>query len=204
MKQASMVEDFRPISLCNPLYKIISKFLVNRLKDVLPDVIGDFQNAFVPGRVMMDNCYIAHEILNQVKSRKKRGIFEAILKIDLSKAYDRVCWDLVENILIRMEFPNKWRKWLNICIKSVSYAVLINGEPTEFFKSKAGLRQGYPLSPYLFILVMEVLSRKFVKLKEEGDQRGIRTARRALEINHLFFADDALFCLKLHRMPIEL
>uniref|UniRef100_A0A803M8D3 Reverse transcriptase domain-containing protein n=1 Tax=Chenopodium quinoa TaxID=63459 RepID=A0A803M8D3_CHEQI len=89
-KQPSRMDDFRPISLCNSMYKIISKCLVNRLKKILPETIGEFQNTFVIGRSMVDNCYIAHELLSKVKARRKGGFFEAMLKIDLSKAYGRV------------------------------------------------------------------------------------------------------------------
>ncbi|XP_021743996.1 uncharacterized protein LOC110710043 [Chenopodium quinoa] len=97
------VTDFRPIGLCNSLYKIISKCMVNRLKPILKEVIGEFQNAFILGRMMLDNCFIAHEILHEVKHRKKGGRFEAILKIELSKAYDR---GLLQGIKISRRAPS--------------------------------------------------------------------------------------------------
>uniref|UniRef100_A0A803MUL6 Reverse transcriptase domain-containing protein n=1 Tax=Chenopodium quinoa TaxID=63459 RepID=A0A803MUL6_CHEQI len=146
---------------------------------------------------MSDNCFIAHEILNKVKSKRKSNRFEGILKIDLSKAYDRVRWDFIDKILQHMRFPPRfpptWRQWIMECITTFTYAILINGEPTPFFTPKVDLRQGDPLSPYLFILVMEVLSKKLLALQSSNAIQGIKVARTAPAINHLFFADDTLF-----------
>uniref|UniRef100_A0A803L7J8 Reverse transcriptase domain-containing protein n=1 Tax=Chenopodium quinoa TaxID=63459 RepID=A0A803L7J8_CHEQI len=88
-KHPKKVDEFRPISICNSLYKVIPLCMVNRLKSSLPDLISEFQNAFVPGRLMVDNCYVAHEILSRVKGKRKGGRFEGIMKIDLNKAYDK-------------------------------------------------------------------------------------------------------------------
>ncbi|XP_021857984.2 uncharacterized protein [Spinacia oleracea] len=159
-------------------------------------MVGETQNAFVPGRMMIDNCYIAHETINSVKKRKKGGRFEAVLKVDLSKAYDRVRWDFIIGILTKMEFPQLWIQWITKCISTVSYAILVNGEPTAQIKPGTGLRQGDPLSPYLFILLMEVLSKKIMKLESQGILQGIKVSRNAPTISHLFFADDAIFCFK--------
>ena len=101
-------KDFRPISLCNSSYKIISKTLVNKLKGIMGDLVDKYQNAFVPGRQMSDNCFISHEIINWVKKRKSGNNFAGILKVDLSKAYDRIRWDFVEAMLRKMKFPENW------------------------------------------------------------------------------------------------
>lgn len=189
-------DTLSPISLCNTSYKIISKTLTNRLRVILGDLVGDFQNAFVPGRQLTDNCQIAHEILQWVKKRKKGNLYAGIMKVDLSKAYDSCRWDFVEAVLQRMEFPTKWIKWIMQCITIVSYSILVNGEPTTYFNPKAGLRQGDPLSPYIFILCMEVLSTNLIKTQEEKSIHGIKIARTAPSLSHLFFADDALFFFK--------
>ncbi|XP_021835074.2 uncharacterized protein [Spinacia oleracea] len=195
-QRPSTVGGYRPISLCNSTYKIISKCMVNRIKQILPDLVGETQNAFVLGRMMVDNCFVAHEVINHVKRRKKGGRFEAILKVDLSKAYDRVRWDFVIEILKKMKFPDKWVQWILECISSVTYSILVNGEPSKQITPGTGLRQGDPLSPYLFILVMEVLSLNIMKLEQQGQIQGIKISRNAPSISHLFFADDALFCFK--------
>lgn len=184
----STVGGYRPISLCNSTYKIISKCMVNRIKLILPDLVGETQNAFVPGRMMVDNCHIAHEVINHVKKRKKGGRFEAVLKVDLSKAYDRVRWDFVIEILKKMKFPESWIQWIFKCISSVTYSIIVNGQPSKQITSGTGLRQGDPLSPYLFILLMEVLPSNIMKLEHQGRIQGIKISRNAPSISHLFFA----------------
>ncbi|XP_048503164.1 uncharacterized protein LOC125498892 [Beta vulgaris subsp. vulgaris] len=160
------------------------------------DLVDKYQNAFVPGRQMSDNCFISHEIINWVKKRKKGNSFAGILKVDLSKAYDRIRWDFVEAMLRKMNFPEIWVQWIMQCITTVSYAVLVNGEPSQTIFPSAGLRQGDPLSSYIFILCMEVLSRNLTHLQNMKELEGLKIARTAPKISHLFFADDALFFFK--------
>ena len=159
------------------------------------DIVDEFQNAFVPGRQMSDNCFISHEIINWVRKRKKGNNFAGILKVDLSKAYDRIKWDFVEIMLRKMRFPEIWVVWIMQCI-SISYSVLVNGEPSKVFHPSVGLRQGDPLSSYIFILCMEVLSKNLSKLQNSKELVGLKIARTAPKISHLFFADDALFFFK--------
>ncbi|KAL2901420.1 LINE-1 reverse transcriptase-like protein [Bienertia sinuspersici] len=188
--------DFRPISLCNTSYKIISKCMVNRLKGIIRDIRGEFQNAFIPGRLMNDNCLLAHEFVNWVKHKKKGKLSAAVLKIDLSKAYDRIRWDFLEKVLEAYQFPQNWIKLIMQCVTTVQYSILINGEPTAPFSPKTGLRQGDPLSPYLFILCMDILSKGLVKLQERRAFEGLQISRGGPKVSHLFFADDALFFFK--------
>ena len=196
VERPQRVKEFRPISLCNSSYKIISKLLVNRIKPILKDLVGDFQSAFVHGRQMADNCLITHEVVNWIRKRKKGTLYAGILKVDLSKAYDRIRWDFVEAVLRRMKFPEVWINWIVQCITTVSYSVLVNGEPTKSFKPSAGLRHGDPLSPYLFILCMETLSTKLCASQITKEMQGIKIARTAPSLSHLFFAGDALFFFK--------
>lgn len=170
--------------------------MVNILKVIMPDVVADYQNAFVPGRLMVDNCYMASELMAYVRKKKKGKEFAAILKVDLSKAYDRVRWDFLESILVAMRFPEVWVHRIMQCVSTVSYSVLVNGEPSASFVPSNGLRQGDPLSPYLFILCMEVLSKRLSVLQAKKEIAGLKIARGSPHISHLFFADDALFCFK--------
>jgi hypothetical protein len=124
---ASSVTDFHPISLCNALYKIITKFLVNRLKKVLPEVISQFQNAFVPGRMITNNILVAYEALHTMHTRMKGKKGYMAVKLDMSKAYDRVEWQFLEVVMKKLGFAPQWISLIMTCVTTVIYRVLING-----------------------------------------------------------------------------
>ena len=128
------VSHFRPISLCNVLYKIISRVIVNRLKPIMDSIITPFQNAFIKGRNISDNILLAHEIIDVVRKKKGRRDKFGVLKIDMSKAYDRVSWNFLKVVLTVMNFDSKWINWIMECISSVEYTLLINGSMTRSFK----------------------------------------------------------------------
>jgi hypothetical protein len=192
---ATKVTDFRPISLCNVGYKIISKVLANRLKIILPKIISHNQSAFIPGRLISDNVLAAYETLHSMHTRMYGKVGYMALKLDMSKAYDRVEWEFLEEVLRRMGFADRWIQLIMKCVSSVTYSVLINGNPVGSIRPTRGLRQGDPLSPYLFILCAEVLSFQLQKAERTGLLGGVPTSPRGLRLNHLFFADDSLlFC----------
>lgn len=108
LDKAESISRFRPISLCNSTYKIISKCLVSRLKRFMKDIVGEFQNAFILGRVMADNSLLAHALLHWVKHKSKGNSSFGILKIDLSKAYDKISWTFLRDVLTAYGFPPRW------------------------------------------------------------------------------------------------
>lgn len=189
------ITQWRPIALCNVLYKIIAKVLTNRLKRVLPSVISVSQSAFVQDRLIMDNILIVHEILHSMKSNKSRGNCHLALKLDMAKAYDRVEWPFLEAMMTALGFHPRFCGWVRECISTVSYEVLVNGEPTGNISPSRGIRQGDPLSPFLFLICAEGLSAMIKKAEVYHRLQGFRFSAHGNTISHLFFADDSvLFC----------
>ncbi|KAG7559049.1 Reverse transcriptase zinc-binding domain [Arabidopsis thaliana x Arabidopsis arenosa] len=199
IKQPKTMKDFRPISLCNVIYKIISKILVKRLKSVLSSVVSENQAAFIPGRHITDNVFIAHEVFHSLRVKKRCAKDYMAVKTDISKAYDRIEWRFLEEVLKKKGFANQWIQWIMTCVRTVSFSVLINGIPYGRFEATRGLRQGDPLSPYLFILCSDVLSSMLTNAQMTGEIKGIRVSNGGPAISHLLFADDSLFFLKADR-----
>ena len=195
VKNPERVSEFRPISLCNVIYKIVSKVIANRLKSYLNSIISETQSAFIADRLIPDNVLIAFESLHHMKTGYSRKTSFMAIKLDMSKAYDRVEWAFLEKILLKMGFQNSWVALIMECITTVSYSILVNGEPQRMIVPTKGLRQGDPLSPYLFLFSAEGLNAIFRKAADDGHIHGFSICRRGLKLPHLFFVDDCLlFC----------
>jgi hypothetical protein len=136
---ASSVHQFRPISLCNIIYKIISKLLANRFKGLLHRFISPHQSAFVPTRSIQDSTIMAHELFHTVNSKRGRGGLMAI-KIDMEKAFDRMKWTFILAILSKLGFHSTWINWLRMCITYPSFSIMLNGSPYGNFNPERGLR----------------------------------------------------------------
>jgi len=149
--------QFRPISLCNTFYKFVAKILVNPLRLLLERIIHPTQSAFVPQRAIHDNILRAHEVINKFYHMKGKKGYVAV-KLDMEKAYDRLEWDFLLLCFTHLGFHPIWINWIRECISTVPYSVLVKNEPCGFFKPTRGLRQGDPLSPYLFFICMNVLA----------------------------------------------
>ncbi|GKV43678.1 hypothetical protein SLEP1_g50939 [Rubroshorea leprosula] len=191
-KSPETVHQFRPIGLCNSTYKIISKILVNRMKPVLDSIMLPCQASFVPGRKGIDNVLILQELV-YFFSKKKGKDGDMIVKLDLEKAYDRLEWSFIREALMLFKLPANFISLILSCMSSSSISILVNGERTNSFLPSRGIRQGDPISPYLFILCMEYLSIKISTTMAAGRWKGSKAGKKGPTLSHLFFADDLIF-----------
>ncbi|XP_019178261.1 PREDICTED: uncharacterized protein LOC109173479 [Ipomoea nil] len=186
------VSDLRPIALCNVVYKVLAKALANRMKSLLHSVVSESQSAFVPDRLLTDNIIVAGEVGHYLKRKTSGAMGWTALKLDMAKAYDRMEWGFLEGMLTALGFDRSWTHLLMMGVKSVIYHIQVNGETVGTISPTRGIRQGDPISPYLFILCVEGLSVLLQQAERQGDIHGIRIARGAPAVTHLFFADDSL------------
>ncbi|GJX57973.1 RNA-directed DNA polymerase, eukaryota, reverse transcriptase zinc-binding domain protein [Tanacetum coccineum] len=173
------VSDFRPIACCNVLYKCISKILTDRIKEGLNMVISLNQSAFIPGRHIQDNILITQELFKGYN--RKQGAKRCAMKIDIQKAYDTINWDFIKDCLSLVGFHEVMVDWVMTCITSTSFSLCVNGEVCGYFKGGRGLRQGDPISPYIFTLMMEVLNMIMIKeIRELGSSNSIGVIKKVL------------------------
>jgi hypothetical protein len=159
---------------------------------VLPNVISPFQSAFLAGRLITDNIIAAYETLHTMHTRMWSKVGFMGIKLDMSKAYDRVEWEFLEAIMGKMGFSEKWTKLIMECVRTVTYSIMVNGQAVGRIKPSRGIRQGDPLSPYLFLLCAEAFSSMLSKAERTGVITGVP---KGPKLSHLFFADDSLlFC----------
>ncbi|KAL8089620.1 hypothetical protein AgCh_039191 [Apium graveolens] len=152
----TVVGDFRPIVLCNVLYNCIAQIIANRIKGYLGDLVDETQNAFIPGCRISDNILLTQEIVKNY--HKQMGPPRCAIKVDIKKAYDSVSWDFLIDALRLFGFPEKMIGWIWECISTPAYSIILNGQMHGFFRGEKGIRQGDPLSPYLFTLIMQMFS----------------------------------------------
>ncbi|GKB45996.1 RNA-directed DNA polymerase, eukaryota, reverse transcriptase zinc-binding domain protein [Tanacetum coccineum] len=183
-----VVSDFRPISLIGAQYKIIAKVLANRLARVIDTIISQEQSAFIKHRQILDGPLMVNEVIQWCKRKKSKLM---VFKIDFEKAFDSISWDFLLRVMHFMGFSDNWIKWISGCLNSATSSILINGSPTREFNIQRGLRQGDPLSPFLFIIAMEGLHVAMEDAMAAGLYNGFKI--NTLNLSHLFFADDALF-----------
>ena len=195
IKSPTNMTDFIPISLCNVVYKLISKVLANCLKIILPQIISENQSAFLTRRLITDNVLVAFELMHYLEHKKdgKKGVMA--IKLDMSKAYDRIEWGFIRQVMEKMGFREKWIELIMHCITIVSYSIPVNGVAYGSITPMRGLHQGDPISPYIFLLCADAFSSLINNVALNQKISGVSICRGCPKITRLFFAyDSLLFC----------
>ncbi|KAL1207285.1 putative mitochondrial protein [Cardamine amara subsp. amara] len=187
------MSDYHPISLCNTSYKIISKILMTRLKYILSEIISPEQTCFVPGRQITDNVMVAHELLHSLNHYHRQSKSYMAMKTDIRKTYDRVEWNFLEKAMEQLKFNQKWITWIMACVRTVSFSIVINGSPYGEIRPTRGMRQGDPISPYLFLFCAEMLTQRLRQEELKCSIKGLSISNFGPRVTHLIFADDSLF-----------
>nr|GEX11979.1 putative reverse transcriptase domain, reverse transcriptase zinc-binding domain protein [Tanacetum cinerariifolium] len=184
----SRVNEFRPISYCNVLFKCISKIIANRIKKSLKMLVSPNQSAFVPGRSISDNILLTQELMHNY--HLDRGPPRCAFKVNIQKTYDTVDWSFLKEVLLGFGFHVRLVGWIMECVTTTSFSISINGSLHVYFKGKMGLRQGDPLSPYLFTLVMEILTLMIKRRVHDAEAFTYHRYCSKLNLVNLCFADD--------------
>uniref|UniRef100_A0A0V0IU37 Putative ovule protein n=1 Tax=Solanum chacoense TaxID=4108 RepID=A0A0V0IU37_SOLCH len=201
-EQPSRFTELRPISLSNFTNKIISRVLSMRLATVLPLLVSDNQSGFVRGRSITESIMLAQEITQGIK--KPHIGSNVVIKLDMAKAYDRVSWSFTCLVLRRFGFGEIFIDLVWRLMSNNWYSIIINGHRQGFFPSTRGLKQGDPLSPALFILGAEVLTRMLNSLHQIPNYKGFFMGPKGPQINHLSFADDVIIFASTDRHSLKL
>ena len=186
VKNPSKIIEYRPISLCNVIYKLAAKTVANRLKTILSSIVSENQSAFTKGRFITDNILIVYKTMHHINQKRARKIGEMALKLDMSKAYDRVKWVCLKGIMEKLDIHWRMVEVVMRCVCTITYSVRTNGQPKGRIIPSRGLHQGDPLSPYLFLLCAKGLSGLLKKQVERGSIKRVAICRGAPRISHLF------------------
>ena len=178
---ASNFSRFRPISLCNTGYKLVTKIIANRIKKILSRIIAENQGGFIKGRRILDNVILVQEAIHSSFLRKEKGM---VVKLDLANAFDRVNHDFLFAVMEKIGFSTELIGWIKGCIYSPWVAPLVNGRLTNFFQVSRGLRQGCPLSPLLYAIQASVFSFQLNNCLQDLSLPGLRMAHNVKDINH--------------------
>jgi hypothetical protein len=190
---ATDIKAFRPICLLNVCYKIITKVLTNRLARCITSVISHLQYGFIKGRYIMNGVLSLHEIIHEVKPKKQNGV---IFKVDFEKAYDKVNWKFLHNMMIKKGFGDKWSDWVLKTMKGSKVAIRTNDVVGPYFKTHKGVCQGDPFSPLLFNVAVDGLACLIQKAKDEGIIKGLIPHIISGGCCCLQYVDDTIFLLQ--------
>ncbi|KAG0454519.1 hypothetical protein HPP92_023811 [Vanilla planifolia] len=198
---ATAPADYRPITLCNVNCKILTKLLSSRLSTLLPSIISVEQSAFIKGRNITDNILMVEEMLSRLNKRRKFS--NVILKLDFKAAFDKLGWSFLLAALRARGFSEKFCDLVLNVLDATWLSVLINGFPKGFFKPSRGVRQGDPLSPALFIIALDALSRCLTAAVASRSIQAYVTPKLSRPITHLAFADDVIIFTTANRASLK-
>lgn len=170
----------------------MAKTVANRLQGVIDSCVDVVQSAFILGRLITDNVLLAYELMHGFKQRRLGRKGYTTLKLDMSKAYDKVEWGFIQVVMHGLGFHAKWVDLIMNCISTTTYSVRINGISGKSFTPTRGLRQGDPFSPFLFLSCSEGLSSLIRLAMQEGRMKGVKASRQGLTISHLLFTYDSI------------
>jgi hypothetical protein len=191
------IKEYRPISCCITVFKIISKILTMRLGRFIGSIVNHSQASFVPGQHIHDHILLAYELVRGYSRNGRTPKY--MLQLDLQKAYDTVDWHALQHILREIGLPNLFIRWIMLGVTSVSYKFNIHGRYTGFMRARCGIRQGDSISPLLFVVVMEYMHRTLQRLKRVPDFNFENP-----NIINLSFADDLLIFTRGDTKSVEL
>jgi hypothetical protein len=188
-KGALSFNRFRPISLYNTSYKLLTRIIANRMKAILPLIIPENQGGFIKGRHIADKIILVQEALHSSIQRKDKGM---IINLDLANAFDRFNHRFLFAVMRKFGFDKTFVNWIKACIGSPWISPMVNGRVTKIFQASRGLRQGCPLLPLLYSIQASVLSYQLENSQAQNNLQGLRIAQGVKYINHDQFADDTL------------
>ncbi|GAU31405.1 hypothetical protein TSUD_370540 [Trifolium subterraneum] len=191
--EASSIDQNRPIAMANFKFKVISKILADRLASIMPSLVSEEQKGFIHDRNIKDCLCIASEAANLLHNKSFGGNLAP--KIDITKAFDTLDWSFLLKVLKSFGFNEIFCNWIHVILQSAFLSVSINGKSYGYFNCTRGVRQGDPLSPLIFCLAEDVLSRHITKLVSDGKLNLIKGTRHVHVPSHSFYADDLMiFC----------
>ena len=191
-----MLKNWRPITLLNQDYKYLAKILANRLKAILPEIISTDQSGFVNNRFIGSNIIRIQNLIEMCKEEEIEGI---LINIDFEKAFDTIEWDHLLRAMAFFNFPIKFIDWIKCFYTNIETCIINNSNTTKMFQPSRGVRQGCPLSPYLFVITVELLS---LWIKQNPYIEGIKS-KQGDDYTISQFADDTSMAIINHKNNIR-
>jgi hypothetical protein len=192
-ENATQIQQYRPICLLNVCFKIFTKVGTNRITSVAPKVIKPTQTTFMPGRHILEGVVVLHETIHELHRKKMDGV---LFKIDFEKAYDKVKWSFLQQILRMKGFSQKWCHLISTFVEGGSVGIRVNDDIGHYFQTMKGLRQGDPLSPILFNIVADMLAILIARAKEDGQVGGLVPHLVEGGVSILQYADDTILFME--------